>query len=416
MVLHISEDIRYNRNYIVSSSEHPVNGTNIRWVLFLYLILKEMTIMARGAKKKIVTKEKMKRANGTGTVRKLSGNRRKPYAAYITASTQFDIEKMKNIQKQKLLGTFETYELAESALNEYFSNPYDIEHSNITFEYVYQEWSKRYYPTLSNDSSKRTCISAFNHSKPLHNLIFSKITIVMMKDTIDKATCGNVTKGRMKSLYNLMYDFAVEAQFVPINLARQFTIKNLTDKIIKERKEKVPLSAEHEQLLWENLNCGYARMILIGIYTGFRPDELCTLERANVHLDENYIIHGMKTDAGINRYVPIHPKIKQLVEYYYKESDNRICLFIAKDGQGDDTMTYDKYRGRFRKTLSQLGIDSTLYSPHCTRHTFITKAKDAGMNEYALKKICGHEIYDVTESIYTHRSNEWLHEQIQLIK
>lgn len=372
--------------------------------------------MARGQKKKN-NNLNFKRANGTGTIRKLSGNRRKPFAVYVTVLTYFDESKMKNIQKQKLIGCYETKELAELALNDYIDNPYEIEKANVTFEYVYNEWSKRYFETLNNPSSVRTIIAAYNHSKPLHNMIFQSITIVMMKDTIDKANCGSATKGRMKSLFNMMYDFAVEAQFVQVNMARQFTLKNLQDKIQKERKDKIPISIEHQNLLWDNNDYCYAKMILIGIYTGFRPDELCSIERSNVNLEENYIIGGMKTEAGTNRYVPIHPKIKEMVKYYYKESEGRKHLIIASDGLGDDTMTYDKYRGRFKKTLVGLGIPDNLYSPHCTRHTFITKAKEYGMNEYALKKICGHEITDITESVYTHRDDrKWLQEQILLLK
>lgn len=33
-----------------------------------------------------------------------------------------------------------------------------------------------------------------------------------------------------------MYDFAVEAQLVPVNLARQFNVKNIQNKIKKEKK------------------------------------------------------------------------------------------------------------------------------------------------------------------------------------
>ena len=53
---------------------------------------------------------------------------------------------------------------------------------------------------------------------------------------------------------------------------------------------------------------------------------------------------------------------------------------------------------------------------HDTRHTFVTMAKEAGMNEYILKLIVGHAVADITERIYTHRSIEQLHEEIQKIK
>jgi len=45
-------------------------------------------------------------------------------------------------------------------------------------------------------------------------------------------------------------------------------------------------------------------------------------------------------------------------------------------------------------------------------HIFITQAKYCEVNEYILKKIIGHEIRDVTEAVYTHRSIEDLKKEI----
>ena len=38
------------------------------------------------------------------------------------------------------------------------------------------------------------------------------------------------------------------------------------------------------------------------------------------------------------------------------------------------------------------------------------------MNEYAVKRIMGHKIKDITESTYTKRKKEWLMEEILKIK
>ena len=48
-------------------------------------------------------------------------------------------------------------------------------------------------------------------------------------------------------------------------------------------------------------------MILVGIYSGWRPQELATLKTADIDLEANTMKGGMKTDAGKNRVVPIHP-------------------------------------------------------------------------------------------------------------
>ena len=76
-------------------------------------------------------------------------------------------------------------------------------------------------------------------------------------------------------------------------------------------------------------------------------------------------------------------------------------------------LTYGKYRNRFRKIMKALDMNHT---PHETRLTFITRAKDCNMNEYALKKIVGHEVRDVTEKIYTHRTINTLKDEIKKVK
>ena len=88
-------------------------------------------------------------------------------------------------------------------------------------------------------------------------------------------------------------------------------------------------------------------------------------------------------------------------------------LFNDPDCYAGMHMTYDKYRVRWNKICKKLGFS---HRPHDTRHTFITLAKEAGINEYVIKLIVGHAIEDVTEKVYTHRTMEQLHTEIEKIK
>lgn len=51
-------------------------------------------------------------------------------------------------------------------------------------------------------------------------------------------------------------------------------------------------------------------MLLLTIYTGCRAEELLFILYKRIFLDKNYFIAGVKTKAGINREIPIHPDIK----------------------------------------------------------------------------------------------------------
>ena len=85
---------------------------------------------------------------------------------------------------------------------------------------------------------------------------------------------------------------------------------------------------------------------------------------------------------------------------------------MMKIGQQGTIMTYDKYRGRFKKIRDKFHMD---HKPHDCRYTFATKAKLSGVDEYVLKIIMGHAINDITEH-YTQRKLEDLRKEMEKIK
>lgn len=222
-----------------------------------------------------------------------------------------------------------------------------------------------------------------------------------MKKTIEDAKVGQATKSKMKSMYNLIYKYALKYDIIEKNYAE------LCNSVKIERKNnRIPFSKEEIKNLWNHIDqIPFADMILIGIYTGFRPIELVQLKNENVNLDENFIIGGTKTKAGTNRTVPIRFDIKPLIAKRYNPSNEYLFNDYNMFEHDIVPLTYDKYRGRFKKVMTALDMT---HSPHETRHTFITYAKESNINDYLLKKIIGHEIRDVTEKIYTHRTTEEL--------
>ena len=349
----------------------------------------------------------MKLPNGYGSVYKLKGTRRNSYRAIIS---QGYMQTESGIRlKRVTLGYYPTKKEALAALANYHENPYDIKADVITFEELYERWSEDHFKKLLNKSSIRTYKAAFNHSKPLHKMRFKDIRPNHLEGTIENAVVGDATKSRMKSMYNLMYRYAIKYDITEKNYAE------LCNSVKVQRKNiKVPFTIEEIDKLWDKVEeLPFADMILVGIYSGFRPIELTMIETKNVHLLENYIIGGTKTEAGKDRVVPIHPKIKEIVKK--RCAENQEFLFMDYNMFKHDicSLTYDKYRGRFEKVMLALDMKHT---PHETRHTFITQAKKCQVNEYILKKIIGHEVRDITEQVYTHRSIEELKQEMAKIE
>jgi integrase len=352
----------------------------------------------------------MKLPNGYGSVHKLSGNRRKPWRARKTAGWEFDPVDLTTKQKYVTIGYFSTKAEALQALADYNANPYDLSSNTITFEEVYDRWSEEHFKKIV-PSACRTWKSAFKYCQPLYKMRMRDIRVNHLENTIKNADIGDNTKSRMKSLFNQMYKYAMKYEIVDKDYAA------LCDSVKKPKPQivRIPFSDTEIQKLWDNIDLPFADMILIGIYTGFRPQELSILQIENINFQQRTIMGGLKTDAGRNRIVPIHPVIWELVQknYDWAKEINSTYLFNDEYGQQGTYMTYDKYRRRFDKVMKRLNLE---HRPHDTRHTFVTKAKAAGMDEYILKLIVGHAIKDITEKIYTHRTIEDMQREIKKIK
>jgi integrase len=210
--------------------------------------------------------------------------------------------------------------------------------------------------------------------------------------------------------YALAHDI-VEKDYASLMFSNGNPIKR------ERQKEPVPFSSDEIALLWQNVDTvPFVDMVLIGIYSGWRPQELAILKVADIDLENGTMRGGLKTDAGKNRIVPIHHIIKPLIEKRITEANELESEYLFNDinGQQGTYMTYDKYRNRFDKLKKRLKLEH--HHPHETRHTFITNAKAAGVDEYILKLIVGHAIQDITEKVYTQRTIEQLKTEIEKIK
>lgn len=244
--------------------------------------------------------------------------------------------------------------------------------------------------------------------------------MALIKGKERRPTAG--VKARIKSMFNLMLDYALEYELIDRNYARTF---NLSDDIIQEKEQSkrghIPFKKEEIQTLWDHVNDKmYVDVVLIQCYSGWRPQELGLLELENVDLENWTFIGGMKTTAGTNRIVPIHSKIKPLIEKKYQEAVNIGSKYLinctdTRTHMSSFMLTYDKYQSRFAKIRDELKLNPQ-HRAHDGRVHFVTTAKKYGVDEYAIKYIVGHSINDITEKVYTQREIDWLKTEMEKIK
>ena len=213
---------------------------------------------------------------------------------------------------------------------------------------------------------------------------------------IETCDVSDHLKHKMKNIISMMYDYAIEYDMVDRNPAKQFklSLKPL------EHKHHLSFTEDEISILWANKDLPGLDMMLIQCYMGWRPQEL-----VNINIEDicgNAIKGGLKTRAGRNRVVPIHPCIEGLI---------RARIGFKREGRLFQTPSYSSYYDLFMANIKKLGLNEE-HSPHDCRKTFVTLCKKYKVDEYAIKRMVGHAIDDLTEETYTDRDVNWLREEL----
>ena len=110
----------------------------------------------------------MKRANGTGTITKLTGNRRKPYAVKITLGYTEEGK-----LRYRYLSYHRTRREAEKALAAYNADPYELS-KKYTFKELYDEFYAIQEQTKATNTLKNHK-AAIKHLEPLWDMKIQSI-------------------------------------------------------------------------------------------------------------------------------------------------------------------------------------------------------------------------------------------------
>ncbi len=340
--------------------------------------------------------------NGYGSVVKLSGRRRRPYAVRIT--DKYELVDGHVIQKYKYLEYFEKRKDAILYLANYNSGMRVKEHQSIqeqlSFSEVYKKWleereSSKKGVSHSLKNSYNAAFAKFSqlHKKKMRNIRLADVQPIFTANR--EMSRGTIVA--MKTVIRGMYHYAmryelVDQDFTPFLIAESADIKQIHK----------PFTAEEIRTLWEHSSDDVAQFALITIYTGMRPGELLAMPSASVNLDGHYMVGGSKTDAGKNRTIPIHNRIMPLVETRMRDE----YLFY---GGKLKTAWYNR---DYKKYMQDLGMP---HLPHDGRHTCATLMEAAGVPIARRKRILGHAMGDITEGVYTHVEPSILVQEINKI-
>lgn len=371
--------------------------------------------------------------NGFGSIKKLSGNRTNPYAV-IPAVTEFDSATGKAIQPTAIAYVKDWY-TGFGVLSAYNAGKYKpgdeiiFDDSQITDAFVndiisaynygisarksdldkkfsevyemYVEWDFKKLETETDAKAikrlkdrKRSMKAAYNQCASIHDAIFRNLRHSDLQHVIDICPKKSATKENIVVLYHKMYKFADIQDIQKENHSKYVTVENKDDD-----EHGVPFTNEELKILWQNKNDPVIEFVLIMCLSGFR---IIAYKDIEVNLEQGYFKGGVKTRNGIERIVPIHSSIFEMVK---KRMERDGCMLNCTDMH---------FRTLMYRALEKIGIPK--HTPHDCRDTFATLADQAKIDKFYLKRLIGHSLKsDLTEDKYIHPSLESLKKEIEKI-
>ena len=338
----------------------------------------------------------------------MSGKRRRPYVVKKTVGWHYDEAKDKMIQDQMTIGYAATRAEGLQMLAEYNNNPFDLKASKVTFQEVYERWSKEKFPTISH-SNVKGYEASYKVCESLYRKVFRDIKLVDLQTVVD--TCGKnfPTLKKLKSLFNQLYEYAMKNDICSKDYSEFVDIVKYKDKN-PDKRDHNKFTKEEIERLWTLAEDPYYQIVLMLIYNGCRISEFLDLKKEDVHLDEQYFdVIASKTENGLRK-VPIADKLLPFYKAWFEGSACEYLLHTPDQKHFDYRNYFDSY---FTPLMEQLGFDHT---PHDTRHTCISLLTEADVNPTTIKKIVGHSgAMTLTERVYTHLDIQILVDAINII-
>jgi len=176
-----------------------------------------------GSTKSGVGKPPRKRLpNGFGQITKIKNRSlQNPYRVLVTVGKSADGKPVvKPLYPQSY---FHTYKDAYEALVEYHLKPGNIP-ANLTVLELYYYWSKEHYARLTSNSAIRGYRNAWEKCTELYDVKVCELRKEPIITCMNAAPSSSI-RAKIKVLFDLMLDYAVEKGVATENVARSFTMR-----------------------------------------------------------------------------------------------------------------------------------------------------------------------------------------------
>ena len=332
---------------------------------------------------------------------------------------------------------------------------------NMTFDDYFEFWFKTYAP----NGRKPSTLSRYKQyyelyaKKAIGNKKIGKITKVDIQIIFNDMTgrgLKHFTLNTLRSCLNGVFECALDDDIIFKNPARNIELPP------RDSKSKESLSEDQLDIFMDYVKNSpdfeeYYPMFVVLFNTGIRVGELAALTWDDINFEKD-TIHVGKTLVTLDKniydmqYAIGTPKSKTSVRSITMNSATRSVLLqhrvripsnreysvpIVDDigrvtGQCTDFVFRTKSNtilteatvrdrihtivNKYNKGVSGNGQKLRYFAPHTTRHTFTSKAYEAGADMKIVSELLGHSSTSITLDIYTHLTEKKQREKRETVK
>ena len=222
--------------------------------------------------------------------------------------------------------------------------------------------------------------------QPLHTIRIEQLNNLVADLTSNSARS-------VKNLLSKAYQLGMAEMVCSVNLALLMTLPTE-----HEEKPRMPFAKGEIDILWSawhEKKSALLGVILLSVYTGAMPIEVCRMRTENVQ-GRMIVDVGAKTEKRKETPIVIPNLLMPIVEWLCSNADADGYLL---------GMTEKQYRTAFKREMARLGL-STDHTPYDCRHTTATLLQNR-LEPNALTEIMRHTDLKMTQH-YKHRKTEEL--------